>query len=67
MYSVSRTDNGVTISGPNGTVVYRTTEDAFVAYKDGDQLKVARVKDLDDGALVLALARAVRIITDTKG
>lgn len=64
MYSVNRKDNYVTISGPSGKQIYSTTQDAFVVYKEKDSLLCKQVRELSDNQLILALASAVRIITD---
>ena len=64
MYKVERRENDIIISGENGRVVYTTTKDSFIVIKEDVGLTVKCVKDLSDSALVLALAKAVRIITD---
>lgn len=64
MYAVERNAKDVVISGPRGKVIYTTSQDSFIVFKEGEGLVVKQVKDLNDGDLVLALAKAVRIITD---
>lgn len=66
MYQIQRKGQEVWIYGPNGISIYTTTQEAYVVFKNGDTLECKQVKDMPDRDLILALAQAVRIVTDDK-
>ena len=59
MYEVERKDKQVIIR-KNGHAVYTASLDAYIIYDEPEKGRtVARVKDLTDDKLLLALSRAV--------
>ncbi len=61
MYEVARKDNEVIIYR-NEHAIYSAKLDSFVVHRDSSgQLKISKVKDLTDEALLKALAEAVEI------
>ena len=66
MYQIQRKGSDVQIFGPTGISICTTTQESYVVFKDGDGLQCKQVKELSDRDLILALASAVRIVTDDK-
>ena len=58
MYEIERKDKKLIVRGPTGTIL-SASEESWVVYKQADEMKVSKLKDLSDQELILALATRV--------
>lgn len=61
MYRVSKDGTRIVISDWKGVVVYSADPDAIIVYEDPGGRVTARIKDLTDEQLLLALTRAIKL------
>jgi hypothetical protein len=61
MYTIERKDGFVEVKDSDGKIVYKASTDSFMIYKQQDLIQVARIKELKDENLLIALATAVKL------